>query len=114
MALRLVYPVVFLMLLGCAQGAKRDLPKIKEARSIAAEWAMVNEQALRGNVRDTYVTTMRQQVRDELTTAGSSITIPQAVDQLRQLLAEPDDAPPDRLRRHVEQLKMIEDQLESA
>src|SRR3982751_1235923 len=98
MALRLVYPAVFFVLLGCAQGAKRDLPYIKEARSAAAEWAMVNEQALRGNVSETYVTGMRQAVRDQLTTAGSSIMIPQAAEQIRQLLVEPDDATPDRLR----------------
>ncbi len=50
-----------------------------------------------------------------LQNAFSSLTQPSSPygTELQALLAEPADAPPERLRHHTEVLKHIEDQLES-
>jgi hypothetical protein len=103
------------LLAACAQGAKKDLPYVKQARSAAAEWALVNEQAGKGKLTDDYVTAMRSAARDELTTAQSSISDPASEQAaiVKAMLAIPDDAAPARLRSQVEALKQIEDRLES-
>ena len=106
--------LVFAALSGCAQGAARDLPSIAEARSLAAEWALVNEQAERGAVTDTYARTMRASVREQLTTISQSLSEPASAGIVHQLLAQPDEAAPGQLRASSERLKQIEDQLESA
>ena len=107
--------VLFCVILsGCAQGAQKDLPSIAEARSLAAEWALVNEQANQGRLTATYVTSMRASVRGQLTTISQSLSEPTAVAIVSDLLTQPDDAPPQQLRASAEQLKQIEDELESA
>ena len=108
--------LLVLLLVGCSKGPQADLPAIGAARSLGAEWAMVNEQASRGQLTAAYVKTMRQQLREQLQTNASSLTTsdtPYARD-IQALLAEPDDAPPEELRAHSGKLKQIEDQLESA
>ena len=103
---------------GCARGSgpEADLQYIKQARSLGAEWALVNEQAARGSVNRTYVGSMHQWLRDNLRTASSSLTQPDSRygEEIRALLAQPDDAAPEELRAHAERLKQIEDALESA
>ena len=107
--------VLFCLVLGgCAQGAQKDLPSIAEARSLAAEWALVNEQAAEGKVTSTYVKTMRSSVRQQLTTISQSLSEPTAATIVNDLTTQPDDAPPQQLRASAGQLKRIEDQLESA
>jgi hypothetical protein len=109
--------LVFLFLLaGCSKGPEADLQYIGQARSLAAEWALVNEQAARGQLRDTYVTTMRESVRKELQTTASSLTEPDSRYglEIQALLAQPDDSAPEELRAHSDKLKQIEDSLESA
>jgi hypothetical protein len=105
-----------LLLAGCSKGAEADLPAIGEAGSLGAEWALVNEQANKGRLTQVYVATMRKQLRDQLQTTLASLAQPQSPygDQIRVLLGEPDDAPPDQLRQSVLKLKQIEDSLESA
>ena len=44
-----------LFLAGCSKGPEADLQYIERARSLAAEWAMVNEQAAKGRLTGTYV-----------------------------------------------------------
>jgi hypothetical protein len=99
---------------GCAQGAQKDLPCIGEARSLAAEWALVNEHALQGKVTKTYAGTMRASFRDQLTTISEELSEPTASAIVKDLVTRPDDAPPQQLRESSERLKQIEDQLESA
>jgi hypothetical protein len=113
--LRRLLPLI-LILAGCAKGAQADLPYISEARSLAAEWAMVNEQASAGHLTAVYVTTMRRAVRQQLQTSSKSLTEQQSeyAVEIQALLHEPDDAAPAKLRVHANKLKQIEDGLESA
>ena len=105
-----------LLLAGCSQGAQSDLQYIKQARSAAAEWALVNEQNENGKLTATYVKTMREEARSEIESAASSLSEPNSpyAREIKSLGAEPDDAAPAQLRGRVEALKRIEDSLESA
>jgi hypothetical protein len=105
-----------LLLAGCSKGPEADLQYIGQARSLGAEWALINEQANKGQLTATYVGSMHHWLRDDLKTTASSLTQPDSRygAEIRTLLAEPDDASPDELRAHVGRLKQIEDSLESA
>jgi Tfp pilus assembly protein PilP len=105
-----------LLFAGCSQGPDADLPSISEARSLAAEWALVNGQAAQGHLTETYTHTMRQQLREQLRITASSLSKPNSSygDEIRALLALPDEANPDALKRHSDKLKRIEESLESA
>jgi hypothetical protein len=107
--------VVFL-LAACSKGAQADLPYIGQARSLGAEWALVNEQAAEGRLTATYVTTMRQSVREQLQTTSQALIQPDSRygEEIAALLEQPDDAAPEELRAHADRLKQIEDSLESA
>lgn len=113
--MRRLLPLI-LLLAGCSKGPEADLPYISEARSLGAEWAMVNEQAQRGHLTSAYIETMRQSVREQLETASQSLTEPNSPygKEIDALLKEPDDAAPAELRAHSNKLKQIEDSLESA
>jgi hypothetical protein len=105
-----------LALAACSKGPEADLSSIGQARSLAAEWALVNEQAARGRLNRTYVVTMRKQLRQQLTTDAQSLTQPQSAysEEIQALLREPDEASPHELRAHAGKLRAIEDHLESA
>jgi hypothetical protein len=105
-----------LLLAACSKGPEADLHYVKQARSLGAEWALVNEQAAAGRVTATYVGSMHQWLRDGLQTTSTSLSDRDTVyaAEIAALLAEPDDAAPDELRAHVDKLKQIEDSLESA
>ena len=105
-----------LLVAACSKGPEADLQYISAARSLAAEWALVNEQASEGHLTDSYVKTMRQSVREELQTNAKSLTQPQSDygSEIAAVLREPDDASPAVLRAHASKLKQIEDNLESA
>jgi hypothetical protein len=105
-----------LLLAACSKGPEADLPSIGEARSLGAEWALVNEEAASGHVTSTYADTMRKQLREQLQSDLGSLTDPHSryAGEIRAILALPADAPPDVLRTHARALKQIEDQLESA
>jgi hypothetical protein len=108
--------LLVLLLAACSKGAEADLPAISQARSLGAEWALVNEQGNLGKLTATYVKTMRESVREQLQTTAKSLTHPDSRygHEIRALLAEPADAPPEHLRAHADSLKKIEDGLESA
>jgi hypothetical protein len=105
-----------LAIAACSKGPEADLPSIGEARSLAAEWALVNDLASQGKLTPTYVQTMRKSVREQLQTASRSLTEPESAyaTEINALLREPDDAPPEQLRKHSEKLRRFEDSLESA
>jgi hypothetical protein len=109
---------LFLMSLfaACSKGPGADLPSISQARSLGAEWALVNEQASAGRLTATYVEAMRKSIREQLKTCSTSLTQPKSAygDEIAALLAAPDNAPPAVLRNHADELKRIEDSLESA
>ena len=104
------------LLAACSKGPEADLPSISEARSLAAEWALVNDQAAQGKLTSTYVETMRKSVREQLQTVAQSLTQPQSDygHEITAVLRERDDASPQALRSHASKLKQIEDSLESA
>jgi hypothetical protein len=105
-----------LLLAACSKGPQADLPSIGEARSLGAEWALVNEQQASGHVTAAYADSMRGRLREELETDLTSLSQPQSPygAEIRALLAADDDASPAELRGHVRALKQIEDGLESA
>jgi hypothetical protein len=105
-----------LALAACSKGPEADLPSIGSARSLAAEWALVNEQASNGRLTAAYIHSMRKQLRQQLQTEASSLTQRDSAygKEIQALLAEPDTAPPQALRAHAARLKQIEDGLESA
>lgn len=105
-----------LLLAACSKGPEADLPYISQARSLAAEWALVNEQANQGKLTPTYIETMRKALRQQLQTSAKALTQPQSAyaQEIQAVLKEPDDAAPQQLRAHAAALKKIEDSLESA
>ncbi|HEX8839150.1 MAG TPA: hypothetical protein VF750_01620 [Sphingomicrobium sp.] len=104
------------LLWGCSKGPDADLALIGEARSLGAEWALVNEQAQKKQLTPIYTETMRKKLREQLQSMQSSLTQPASEysREINALLQERDDAAPGALRAHVEKLKQIEDKLESA
>jgi hypothetical protein len=108
--------LILLLLAGCSKGPQADLQYISEARSLAAEWAMVNDLAGRGQLTDVYVRSMHKWLRQQIETTKSSLTQPNSdyAREIAALAAEPDDAPPAALRAHSDRLKQVEDSLESA
>ena len=105
-----------LMLAACSKGPQADLPYISQARSLAAEWALVNEQANEGKLTQAYVETMREELRQDLQTSGKALTQPHSsyAREIDAILQQPGDASPAELRTHASRLKTIEDGLESA
>jgi hypothetical protein len=108
--------VLLVLLAACSKGPQADLQYIGQARSLGAEWALVNAQANEGKLTATYVKTMRASVRDGLQSTLSSLSRPDSryAEEIRALLAQPNDAAPEALRAHADKLKQIEDGLESA
>ena len=108
--------LLLLLVAGCAKGPEADLQYIGEARSLGAEWALVNEQAAGGRLTSHYTATMRQNIREQLQTTRTSLTRPDSRygAEIQALLEQPDDAAPAELRAHADRLKTIEDGLESA
>ncbi len=107
---------LLLLLAGCSKGPEADLQYIGQVRSVAAEWALLNEQASRGQLTGVYVDSMRQALREQIGSAQSALTVPGSpyAHEMEALAKEPDDASPDALRAHSDKLKQIEDDLESA
>jgi hypothetical protein len=108
--------VLLLLLAGCSKGAEADLPYIAQARSLAAEWALVNDQAAHGQLTDAYVAAMRTSLREQAKTASAALTQPNSnyARIMQAVAAEPVDAPPAELRAQADRLKQIEQSLESA
>lgn len=104
------------VLAGCSKGPDADLQYIKQARSLGAEWALVNRQAAHGKLTKTYVSSMHEWLRKQLRSTATSLAKPDSpyAIEIQALLHQPDNAAPDDLRAHTNKLKQIEDQLESA
>jgi hypothetical protein len=100
----------------CSKGPQADLPSIGEARTLGAEWVLINQQVAEQKLTRAYVETMRSSIREQLQTVAQALTLPNSAygGEIQALLQEPDDASPQQLSRHVDVLKRIEDHLESA
>jgi hypothetical protein len=107
---------LLLLVAACSKGPEADLPAISQARSLAAEWALVNEEAGKGHLTHTYARTMRASVREQLQSSLKSLTEPKSQygSEIEALLREPDDASPRELRAHAGRLMQVEKRLESA
>ncbi|HEY6047560.1 MAG TPA: hypothetical protein VIV07_00780 [Sphingomicrobium sp.] len=105
-----------LLLAGCSKGAEADLQYIGEARSAAAEWALINEQANEGKLNATYVASMHEWLREDIHASLKGLSQPDApyAREMAALLQQPDNASPQALRAHSDKLKQIEDSFESA
>jgi hypothetical protein len=114
MAWRLLLSVM--LLAGCSKGPQADLEYIGDARSLAAEWALVNDQASQGKLSGAYVGSMHGWIRQQLQTDASSLTEPTApyASVIQALLKLPDGAAPEQLKAYADRLKQQEDALESA
>jgi hypothetical protein len=108
--------LLILLLAGCSKGPKADLQYISQARSLAAEWALINQLASEGKLTDAYVAAMHQSLREQVQTTAKALTQPDSpyAREIRGIAAAPDDAPPQQLRAASDRLKAIEDKLESA
>ena len=108
--------LIVLALAACSKGSDADLPSIGEARSLGAEWALLNEQAAKGQMNRIYVRAMHKQLRDQLQADAKSLKRPDSRygQEIQALLIQPDDVAPEELRAHVTALKRIEESLESA
>ena len=108
--------LLVLALAACSKGPASDLPSIKQARSAAAEWALVNEQALHGRLNPIYVDQMRAAAHEELIAALPGLSDPTSrqASIVARLLVEPPESPPARLRAYSDDLKSVETGLESA
>lgn len=100
----------------CSKGPQADLQYISEARSLAAEWALVNEQAAQGKLTDSYVSAMRTSLRQQVQSVSSALTQPDSpyAQEINAIASAPDNASPKQLRAASDKLKKIEEQLESA
>ena len=111
---RLILPCLCL-LTACSSGSEQ-LIAVKQLRSAAAEWALVNREAVRQHLPAAYVEGMRSAARRQIDEAAHSLGNPdtEAFRQAAALQALPADADSDLLSRHAAALKAIEQQLESA
>jgi hypothetical protein len=71
---------------GCSSQADRQLEAVKSARSVLAEWALVEDQAASGRTPRTYAEQMRKLARDQLKTAETELAgQPQAAASIQRL-----------------------------
>ena len=114
MARKLLFGV--LLLASCSKGPQADLQYIGDARSLAAEWALINQQASEGKLTGVYVGSMHRWLRQQLQVDSAALTQPNSpyAAEIAALLRQPDDAAPEALNAHADRLKQIEDALESA
>ena len=114
MARKLV--LLLLTFASCSKGPEEDLAAIAQARSLAAEWALVNAQDREGHLTRAYVDAMHQSVRGELQSTFKSRRHPDSSygNELKLLALEPSDAAPEKLEVYVKALQREEQALESA
>jgi hypothetical protein len=86
MRARLVPILVAVLAAGCTSQTDRELEAVKSARSVLAEWALVEGQAGAGRTPATYLEQVRRQSRTQLETAQAELSRqPQAAALLAQL-----------------------------
>jgi hypothetical protein len=113
MAGRIATLSIALALAACSSQSDKQLIAVKSARSVIAEWALVERQAADGRAQATYVEQMRQLAKDELKTDARSLSQrPDAANLLEQLRAGSPDA--QTLKSAGDALEPLEDSLEAA
>lgn len=106
---------MLLLCAGCGPAGSEDLLAIKSARSIVAEWALINREAAAGRLSRLYADGMRRealaQLAAEARAANPNGPVAQAIGRVSRL---PADASPELLDAAAQNLSAIEDQLEPA
>jgi len=108
--------ILLLLVAAAPPTDRKDLAAIKAARSLFAEWALINTLAVSAGLQASYVEGMRKAAREQLGTnlkSLSSPTSPAAV-EIQRCLRLPAAAPSTVLRGCAERLRAIEVQLETA
>ena len=113
MRTRLVPIAIAAVLAGCASQTDRELEAVKSARSVLAEWALVEQQGDAGRAEATYVEQTRRLAREQLEVAGSALTgWPDAARLIEQIRAGSPDAT--ALKRANAALEPLENRLEAS
>ena len=101
-------------LAGCGSEADKQLEAVKAARTVLAEWALVEEQAAKGQTPETYAEEMRDAAKSQLRTAQSALREDQP--RAAQLMETIVDGEPsaDELKAAGSRLEPLETRLESA
>ena len=104
---------LIVLTLAACDAASNELPAVEQARSVAAEWASINELEAKGRVPATYAAEMRRDARSDLETLAAKFADPRSSEAriVGELLALPEDAPPAEFTDRAERLKAIEDRL---
>lgn len=105
-------PLAFILALpACSSQVDKELEAVKSARSVLAEWQLVEEQEARGRAQGVYTEQMRQMAKDELKTAAQHLSQePDASRVLQQLSTGSPDAA--ALKRADSTLEPLEKRLE--
>ncbi|MFL6859906.1 MAG: hypothetical protein ACJ8EV_03695 [Sphingomicrobium sp.] len=93
---------------GCASPAERDLEAVKSARSVLAEWALVEAQASRDSTPATYAEEMRSAAGDQLAKARQTLRERRPEAAARLSISADGPANPAELRAVREALKPLE------
>jgi hypothetical protein len=104
-----------LLLVAASQPAPdRDLAAIKAARSIVAEWALVNQLAAAGRLSGSFADGMRREARQQLSERLSELSDPAspAAREIARMSQAPARVDPGALRASAQHLLAIETQLE--
>jgi len=113
MRARLLPFALMMALCSCSSRADKQLEAVKSARSVIAEWALVEEQAAAGRAQSTYVGQMRELAKDQLKTAEQELSQqPDAASLIDSLRSHAPDAA--ALKRAAGALKPLENSLETA
>ena len=85
MRARIALLFIAFALAACSSQADKQLEAVKSARSVLAEWALVEDQAAGGRAQATYTDQMRKLARDELKTDATELAQqPAAAARLQQ------------------------------
>ena len=100
-------------LASCGSQADKQLEAVKSARSVLAEWALVEQRNAQGRAPTTYVEQMREQAREQLKTSESEL---QGQRPAAALIEQVRNGTPDAaaLGQANKALEPLEDRLESA
>jgi hypothetical protein len=99
---------------GCGSETDKQVEAVKAARTVLAEWALVEQQAAKGETPATYAEVMRDEAKSQLRTAQSSLLADQP--EAAHLIGSLADGDPsaDDLQSAQDSLEPLEKRLESA
>ena len=112
MIARLVLVSILAVLAACSSDADKQLEAVKSARSVIAEWALVEDQSSNDRAQETYVEQIRKLAKDQLKSDQTSLAgQPDASELLNRLRASSPDA--EALKRAGFMLEPLEERFEA-